>query len=326
MSKFIMMVGLPASGKSTLARQLSMQENGVILSSDELREELFGDVNDQSQNVRVFEEMNKRANTHLLLGDTVIYDATNLTRKKRVHLINHVIKANEKVAYYINNHLTHIQYQDEHRTRKVGSSVIDKMYKSLHIPVMNEGWDDVIYFNDGVGRASETRNALEAAVTSGAAHDELITHLATVIPEFMDIFNVSQDSTYHSFSISRHIYYVYKYVLEKYEGDNQLIMLWAALFHDLGKGYCKSFTTRKGEETRYAHFIGHEFVSSQLAAYWLTQLGYDDSIVQRVSALVQFHMIPLGASEKKMKEIHDLLGADLFQKLLFLHEADMAGK
>lgn len=52
-----MLVGLPASGKSTYAKKLSKKENAIILSSDELRKELFGNINNQNHNAEVFKEL-----------------------------------------------------------------------------------------------------------------------------------------------------------------------------------------------------------------------------------------------------------------------------
>ena len=65
MIRFYMMIGLPASGKSTIAKEIAESEDAVIVSSDEIRKE-FGDVNDQSQNARVFEEVEKRLKQNIL--------------------------------------------------------------------------------------------------------------------------------------------------------------------------------------------------------------------------------------------------------------------
>ena len=81
MNKLYMMIGLPASGKSTIAKELSKSEDAIIMSSDEIRKE-FGDINDQSQNEKVFEEVEKRIKEGLLKSN-VIYDATNINYKKR---------------------------------------------------------------------------------------------------------------------------------------------------------------------------------------------------------------------------------------------------
>jgi len=59
-NKLIMMVGLPASGKSFVAEQLALKENATIHSSDSLRKELFGDVNVQDKNGEVFQELHNR--------------------------------------------------------------------------------------------------------------------------------------------------------------------------------------------------------------------------------------------------------------------------
>jgi predicted kinase len=328
MSKFIMMVGLPASGKTTLAKQLAKTENAVVLSSDDLRVEMFGDVSHQEDNNEIFEEMNERTNELLSKGQNVIYDATNLNRKRRKHLINHVIKANKKIVYYLNESLETVIYRNSSRKERiVPNEVIKRMYKTLQIPVKNEGWDDVIFTGVENGYyLKKYRSQLETLIMKVPDHDKLFKELAVYIRDFDTVYNLPHDSSYHSFSVSRHIYHVYKYIFENYKEKDKLVMLWAALFHDLGKAFCKSFVNYKGKETRYAHFIGHEFVSSQQAAWWLTVLGYDDQFVKDVSTLVQFHMIPMKASEKKLNEVKQLIGKNLFEKLMFLHEADMQAK
>ncbi|HAU35476.1 MAG TPA: phosphohydrolase, partial [Lysinibacillus sp.] len=45
--KVIFTVGLPGSGKSTFVKQLAKRENAVVLSSDAIRQELFGDATKQ---------------------------------------------------------------------------------------------------------------------------------------------------------------------------------------------------------------------------------------------------------------------------------------
>ena len=65
MVKFYMMIGLPASGKSTIAKEISESEDAVIVSSDEIRREM-GDVNDQSKNTEVFEEVERRLKQNIL--------------------------------------------------------------------------------------------------------------------------------------------------------------------------------------------------------------------------------------------------------------------
>ena len=65
MSDFIMLVGLPASGKSTYAEKLR-KDGYHIHSSDKIREELTGDVNSQDKNTDVFVELHKRVKLDLI--------------------------------------------------------------------------------------------------------------------------------------------------------------------------------------------------------------------------------------------------------------------
>ena len=77
------MCGLSASGKSSYAKELSKEYNAVILSSDDIRKSLLGDVADMTGNGLVFDTMH-RAMIHLLKQNrNVILDATHLTIKDR---------------------------------------------------------------------------------------------------------------------------------------------------------------------------------------------------------------------------------------------------
>lgn len=326
MSKLIMMVGLPASGKSTLAKKLASTYSAKILSSDEIREELFNDINHQSSNSKVFEVMNTRAKHLLNQGENIVYDATNINRKRRVHLIKHELKADENIVYYINTPLSKCLYNDSQRERSVGYEVIDKMYRTLQIPTKLEGWDEVKFINDDYKLEKQYKELLEIHLSSDLDYEHLFTELGKIIDEVHDIYEVPQDSKYHSFSISRHIYYVYRYIKDKYNGERKLEMLYAALFHDLGKGHCKSFYNYKGEETRYASYIGHEWVSAQLASEHLVKLGYEDEFVKYVVDLVQFHMTPMNMSAKQEKKLRTLLTEEQYEDLMFLHEADLNAK
>ena len=82
---FIMMLGLPGSGKSTHAKELAERINAVIHSSDALREELTGDINNQNNNELVFQTLHKRIKEDLINGKNCIYDACQVKRKDRMN-------------------------------------------------------------------------------------------------------------------------------------------------------------------------------------------------------------------------------------------------
>jgi len=74
MVKFIMLIGLPGSGKSTWTQY----EQYTTVSSDELRNELYGDVNDQNNPSLIFDEARKRIIHSLNCGKDTVLDTDNI--------------------------------------------------------------------------------------------------------------------------------------------------------------------------------------------------------------------------------------------------------
>lgn len=84
----IIMCGIPASGKTTVARRLQQHfDNTPIISMDELREALLGSRADQSRNYEIYICSINAAIQAFNNHDVVIYDATNRTRKARKQLV-----------------------------------------------------------------------------------------------------------------------------------------------------------------------------------------------------------------------------------------------
>lgn len=324
--RFIMLVGIPASGKSTVAEDLKRDRDDIIyLSSDKLREELLNDVNNQDNNSLVFVEMAKRTREALKDGKHVIYDATNISRKKRRGLLQQLPKNIEKIVIYMATPYKTIVERNQNRDRVVPQEVIDRMYKNMQIPIYSEGWDKIIYEYDDdtleYDLPKQFTDSVRVGVLLNREGYDLMGFLASYFDDFFKVYDMPQDSKWHSLSVSRHIYYVYKYILDSYEGEDKELMLWTALLHDIGKGFCKSFKNRKGENTRYANFIGHEYVGSQMAITILKMMNFDDEFIYNVSTLIQFHMYLLdnNASKEKLKR---QVGEDFFNKLDILRLAD----
>lgn len=70
--------GIPASGKSTAARELVSRHGAVVVSLDAIREEVNGDAGDQSNLRTVLAVAKARIETELTLGRLVVSDATNV--------------------------------------------------------------------------------------------------------------------------------------------------------------------------------------------------------------------------------------------------------
>lgn len=133
-------VGVPGSGKTTYCNEyieLHKNEPVVHLSSDIIRKELLGDINDQSQNGRVFEEMKTRALKYLDMGYTVLYDATNITRKDRLSILDKLPPYVIKEAILCWAPIETCIERDMNRDRTVGKEVIDRMLKRFQAPVFS---------------------------------------------------------------------------------------------------------------------------------------------------------------------------------------------
>lgn len=325
-AKFIMMVGIVGSGKSTVSNELMQGRDDVAyVSSDAIREELTGDVNNQDINGQVFATMLTRTKQYLADGYSVIYDATNISRKKRTGLLQQLPKDVQKIALYVATPYEEALNRNANRERKVPEDVIERMYKNLQIPIESEGWDKIVYeFTDEVIESDlpkQFTDAIRAGVLFGREGYQIMEFMASYFEPFFNVYDLPHDSKFHNFSVSRHIYYVYKYVLDNYKGEDKELMLWTALLHDIGKAFCKTFISRKGEEMRYAQFIGHEYVGSQIAVNFLKALNFSDEFIHDVATLIQFHMYLLDekANRNKLKQ---RVGEDFFEKLEFLREAD----
>lgn len=102
-----MMVGIPASGKSTFSKSLSKELNIPIVSSDEVRNK-YPNVQEKDIWPLIYEE----CASYVKLGQDFIYDATNVTpnvRKRFVDILlskcdgfqigTYYIEADPKVCY-----------------------------------------------------------------------------------------------------------------------------------------------------------------------------------------------------------------------------------
>lgn len=82
------MVGVPASGKSTYAKKLSEREGAIYVSRDEIR---FSKIKDKdeyfSKEGEVFGEFVNRVQSALNDGKDVIADATHISRGSRAKLM-----------------------------------------------------------------------------------------------------------------------------------------------------------------------------------------------------------------------------------------------
>lgn len=144
--KLYIMCGLSASGKSTIAQKLAEENpNTVIVSSDSIREELTGRVEDQTKNEEVFKIFHNRIRKNLENKKNVIADATNITMKSRRAIMMKVNGLNvEKISYLIPKPYEQCKIDDKARLHPVGDEVIDKQILRFQVPFYEEKFDKII--------------------------------------------------------------------------------------------------------------------------------------------------------------------------------------
>ena len=142
--KLIMMVGLAGAGKSAIAQQIANNIDAEIISSDEIRKEFCKDVNDQSKNGFVFNEMYKKAKQLLKNNKNVILDSTNLkacNRKVALEWFKHIDCI--KFAYIIATPFEKCLANNKHRKRSIPEEVIKHQRETFQIPFYEEGFDAI---------------------------------------------------------------------------------------------------------------------------------------------------------------------------------------
>lgn len=150
MSKLIILRGLPASGKSTLAKELVEKSgNAVRVNKDLLREMLHFDKFTGKNEEITIESEKQIAYQNLLLGNNVIVDDTNLNIKTYQEWIK--LAKEMGVQYETINVTTNYEEcikRDLVRTKTVGKHVIMRMALEAHLVEQPEkGF--VIYDIDG---------------------------------------------------------------------------------------------------------------------------------------------------------------------------------
>lgn len=143
--KLYITVGIPGSGKSTYTNKIiSETDNVKVISPDEIRGELTGDVSDQSRNADVWGLAHKRLHESLSSDCNVIFDSTAVDKKSRKNLIKIGKKYDAEIialAFPVTFE-TAVERQ-KGRDRQVPLDVIQRFSDKFTLPSKKEGFDDV---------------------------------------------------------------------------------------------------------------------------------------------------------------------------------------
>ena len=301
MTTLYVMCGIPASGKSVYAKLLAEEVDGIVVSSDGIRAEWYGDEAIQGNPSKIFREVELRCKNALGAGRSVIVDATNMNAKKRANFLKKMPEC-KKVCVVMAVPFNVCLARDEVRSRHVGPEVLEKMRKNFQMPYYNEGWDHIeIYYPK------------DCDMISAEYHYEMEVHF-------------DQKNSHHSLTVGDHEEKARAIAMDKaFDGA----VVHAAAYHDCGKIWCQHF---KGGDPE-AHHYGHECVSAYQfltmdAAQIMCEIGNKQSVIE-VAALITWHMVPYPMPDEcpydSLKEWGRAKGFDdkFIEHLWQLHQCDV---
>jgi len=313
--ELIMLCGLPGSGKSHYANLISKENSEIkVFSSDALRKEIFGDENIQGTSEdkeKLFVELHRRIKTWLSEGGTAVYDATNLNKKRRIAFLHELtnIPCYKKCVLFCIPYKECLQNNNK-RERVVPEEVIKKMYMNFQPPHESEGWDNMkIIFHKSSSHANY--------------------HLDYIEEKWKEIDGFKQENKHHELSLDMHLEETERYLIEKVPEDELLQI--TGLLHDIGKPFTKTYLNAKGEEDGDCHYYQHHCVGAYEsiihAVFEYSDICINVNDVLDVSNLIYYHMHPYcswNQSEKAKEKDKELLGNKFFERVMKLHEADVA--
>ncbi|TAE09446.1 MAG: WYL domain-containing protein [Oscillatoriales cyanobacterium] len=177
-----LLIGPPGSGKSTFAQQLATLANYHIVSTDRIREQLYGNASIQGNWTEIEHQIIQQIRSAIALNQPVIYDATNAKRAWRMSLLMQLNSESSLtpgddrnlefksepilwMAWHLKTPLDTCQQRNQNRDRIVPDKVIADMFKSLKDfpPLPAEGFAAVnsIPQTDGEFDLTEIQNKIQ---------------------------------------------------------------------------------------------------------------------------------------------------------------------
>ena len=161
---FYMMIGLPASGKSTKTMELLKEDATIqVHSSDAIREELYGGRLESKNDAKVSRLLKQRILTDLQENKSVLCDAANLTVKKRAEIMDLIKEIPcQKIAIYMDTPKEDCLERNKQRSeeQQVPAVAIHTAAKRFEMPTLAEGFSEIIIFEPPMAEATSMREPL----------------------------------------------------------------------------------------------------------------------------------------------------------------------
>ena len=280
------MCGLSGSGKSTKAHEIAERTGAIVVSSDELRKELFGDERFQGEKDKLFREYHKRVHDNLAAGRDVVADKTNISIRSRRALLEAV----KDLDVYKDCVICNVKYSDclennRNRSYQLPDEVIRRQLYGFQVPFCEEGWDEIRF-------TTLPKQIISAQMMGG----------------------FDQKNPYHTEDLYDHSVRTTKAFLTRYP-DKKL----EGMFHDIGKT-----RTQKIGEDGIAHYYGHQNVGAYMILTELGDdlpRLLDVSFVANYHM-----MPISWTTSKVKEKWRKIFGDEKFEMLMYFHECDMLRK
>ena len=143
------LIGIPASGKSTFAKWLQLQTQGQIISTDAIRQQLYGDARIQGEWTVIAAEVDIAIQRAITTKQTIIYDATNFHRDWRRDFLTKYAGLTW-VAWQLQTPFEICWSRNQKRSRQVPFEVMRQMAIALETeaPNLEDGFFEIITVPD----------------------------------------------------------------------------------------------------------------------------------------------------------------------------------
>ena len=140
MSTLILLVGLPGTGKSSWIKDNA--SNFLVVSSEEIRECLFGRVKNDSNKTTVEAYKRDIIKSSLEYGQNVVVDDYNLSASERLKILRDAPIDTVKKAVYFTPNMNKLlrRFKNSH---DITEEVLNKMSSNTDIPTKSEGYESI---------------------------------------------------------------------------------------------------------------------------------------------------------------------------------------
>lgn len=129
----IIFCGIPASGKTTLSKQVAEENNANRYSFDEMR-------------CLQHKELIPHIKQSLMSGANTVVDSTYTLKRARTDLLEAIKDIDcRKTLIFMNTPLEECIRRNNQREYPVAQHLVESISSSMQPPSIDEGWDEIIY-------------------------------------------------------------------------------------------------------------------------------------------------------------------------------------